>query len=71
MLNSQQKLQYLYLQKLLPLERFSNFDKFYNLPIPDSEFVAKPHVLLLGQYSTGKTTVGSKFSSWLTRLIVN
>ena len=33
------------------------FDYFYSPLMTDSEFDSKPQVLLIGQYSTGKTTV--------------
>jgi EH domain-containing protein 1 len=46
----------LYKEKLLPIEKQYLFPKF-NLPeILDSEISSKPNVLLIGQYSTGKTT---------------
>ena len=46
----------LYSSKVLPLERDFVFDKFYSPSFTDSTFSAKPMVLLMGQYSTGKTT---------------
>ena len=46
----------LYSNRLLPLERKCLFHKFHNPEILDSELSAKPSVLLVGQYSTGKTS---------------
>ena len=46
----------LYKKKLLPLESQYRFHDFHSPPLNDSDFEAKPLVLLLGQYSTGKTT---------------
>ncbi|KAI5065316.1 hypothetical protein GOP47_0020011 [Adiantum capillus-veneris] len=46
----------LYLEKLKPLEMTYQFNDFALPPLTDSDFEAKPMVMLLGQYSTGKTT---------------
>ncbi|KMZ59819.1 EH domain-containing protein 2 [Zostera marina] len=46
----------LYLQKLKPLEIAYRFDDFVSPILTNSDFDAKPMVMLLGQYSTGKTT---------------
>jgi EH domain-containing protein 1 len=46
----------LYKDKLLDIERASKFNKFHHPEILDAELAAKPSVLLIGQYSTGKTT---------------
>ncbi|KAK9689374.1 hypothetical protein RND81_09G055300 [Saponaria officinalis] len=46
----------LYNQKLKPLELAYNFHDFASPLLADSDFGAKPMVMLLGQYSTGKTT---------------
>src|SRR6218665_3430775 len=46
----------LYTKKLLPLEEFYKFHDFHSPPLSDSDFDAKPMILLVGQYSTGKTT---------------
>lgn len=46
----------LYKDKLLDIERSSKFNKFHHPEILDAELAAKPTVLLVGQYSTGKTT---------------
>ncbi|ESO13098.1 hypothetical protein HELRODRAFT_62236 [Helobdella robusta] len=45
-----------YKSKLLPLEEFYNFHDFHSPPLDDADFDAKPMILLVGQYSTGKTT---------------
>lgn len=49
-------LQKLYRQKMLPLEEFYKFHDFHSPALDDPDFDAKPMVLLIGQYSTGKTT---------------
>lgn len=46
----------LYRQKMLPLEEFYRFHEFHSPALDDPDFDAKPMVLLVGQYSTGKTT---------------
>lgn len=46
----------LYRAKLHPLEEFYKFHDFHSPPLDDPDFDAKPMVLLIGQYSTGKTT---------------
>ncbi|XP_057421157.1 EH domain-containing protein 1-like [Lotus japonicus] len=46
----------LYIQKLKPLEVTYRFNDFVSPLLTDSDFDAKPMVMLLGQYSTGKTT---------------
>jgi EH domain-containing protein 1 len=43
-------------QKLLPMEEYYKFHDFHSPPLDDADFDAKPMVLLIGQYSTGKTT---------------
>jgi hypothetical protein len=52
-----------YEEIVVPLEKRSHFDHFYNEPITRQEFEANPQVLLLGQYSTGKTSM----VKWLTQ----
>ena len=34
------------------------YDAFYSPALSDSEFDSKPMIMLVGQYSTGKTSVG-------------
>ncbi|KAF9997065.1 hypothetical protein BGZ65_007349, partial [Modicella reniformis] len=46
----------IYHSKIKPLETTYNFEGFHSAPLSDSDIEAKPMVLLLGQYSTGKTT---------------
>ena len=48
------KLRHIYKQKIFPLERQHRFHDLQYSPLEDGEFDAKPTVLLLGQYSTGK-----------------
>ncbi|KAK9889163.1 hypothetical protein WA026_004444 [Henosepilachna vigintioctopunctata] len=46
----------IYSTKLLPLEQAYHFHDFHSPQLEDSDFDAKPMILLVGQYSTGKTT---------------
>ncbi|KAL0302005.1 UNVERIFIED_CONTAM: EH domain-containing protein 1 [Sesamum radiatum] len=46
----------LYVKKLKPLEDTYQFNNFVSPSLTNSDFDAKPMVMLLGQYSTGKTT---------------
>jgi hypothetical protein len=46
----------LYKKKVLPLELASKFSHFSSPPMSPSDFDAKPMVLILGQYSVGKTS---------------
>ncbi|XP_022142482.1 EH domain-containing protein 1-like [Momordica charantia] len=46
----------LYNEKLKPLEATYRFNDFVSPLLTSSDFDAKPMVMLLGQYSTGKTT---------------
>lgn len=46
----------IYKRKLLPLEEHYLFHEFHSPPLNDADFEAKPMILLVGQYSTGKTT---------------
>jgi hypothetical protein len=46
----------LYNTKLKPLEDAYKFHDFHSPPLDDADFDAKPMILLVGQYSTGKTT---------------
>ncbi|KAH9518274.1 EH domain-containing protein 4 [Dermatophagoides farinae] len=46
----------IYKTKILPLEEQYLFHEFHSPPFEDADFDAKPMVLLVGQYSTGKTT---------------
>jgi len=49
-------LQKIYKEKLLPVEKDHLFHQFYSPELVDSDFSSRPMVLLLGQYSTGKST---------------
>ena len=46
----------IYRKKLYPLEKHCLFGEFHSPYLNDGDFKAKPMVLLIGQYSTGKTT---------------
>jgi hypothetical protein len=46
----------LYKLKIKPLEKQYRFDDFHSPCLTDTDFDAKPMVMLVGQYSTGKTT---------------
>ncbi|CAE7675385.1 Ehd1 [Symbiodinium necroappetens] len=56
------KLWQIYAETVLPLEQKSFYEHFCAPPISLEEFEARPQVLLLGQYSTGKTSM----VKWLT-----
>ena len=49
-------LQNIYKSKLLPLEKEYQFHDFHSPALDDPDFDARPMVMLVGQYSTGKTT---------------
>ncbi|GBG60595.1 hypothetical protein CBR_g8616 [Chara braunii] len=49
-------LKHLYMERVRPLESTYRFQDFVTPLLTDSDFNAKPMVMLLGQYSTGKTT---------------
>lgn len=49
-------LKQVYKESLLPLEEHYKFHDFHSPKLTDSDFQAKPMILLVGQYSTGKTT---------------
>lgn len=46
----------LYREKVLPLEMATGYARFVSAPMSPSEFDSKPIVLVLGQYSVGKTS---------------
>lgn len=46
----------IYKGKLLPLEELYDFHDFVSPPLNEPDFDAKPMILLVGQYSTGKTS---------------
>ena len=51
-----QEMKLLYRQKILPFEKAYKCDKFIHPHMTDAEFDSKPQVMLLGQYSVGKTS---------------
>jgi len=52
-----EKLKAIYKDNILPSEKRYQYDFFYDSPfLTDVEFDAKPHVMLIGQYSVGKTS---------------
>lgn len=51
-----EELKRLYKTKILPMEQMYRFDLFQSPYLTDAEFDSKPQVMLLGQYSVGKTT---------------
>ncbi|KAK7141179.1 hypothetical protein R3I93_015362 [Phoxinus phoxinus] len=55
-LNVSEGLKRLYRTKLFPLEDSYHFHDFHSPALEDADFDNKPMVLLVGQYSTGKTT---------------
>ncbi|CAM9790942.1 unnamed protein product, partial [Chrysoparadoxa australica] len=46
----------LYRKKILPLEESSKYSHFHSPPLNPADFEAKPMVLIVGQYSVGKTS---------------
>eukprot|EP00928_Gymnodinium_smaydae_P083491 TRINITY_DN6672_c1_g1_i1.p1 TRINITY_DN6672_c1_g1~~TRINITY_DN6672_c1_g1_i1.p1 ORF type:complete len:462 (+),score=122.36 TRINITY_DN6672_c1_g1_i1:51-1388(+) len=52
----------LYEEAVLPVENKSHYQHFHAPPVTVEEYEARPQVLLVGQYSTGKTSV----VKWLT-----
>jgi len=46
----------IYRKKLMPLEISSRYAHFHSPPLSPSDFDSKPMVLILGQYSVGKTS---------------
>ena len=55
-MNVTEGLQSCYRDKMLPCEKSTLFHQCYAPPLTDGDFAAKPMVLLMGQYSTGKST---------------
>ena len=51
-----EELKRLYKTKIKPLEQLYKYDVFNSPCISDAEFDSKPQVMLVGQYSVGKTT---------------
>lgn len=46
----------LYKKKIRPIEELYKFDSFHSALLTDTDIEAKPFILLMGQYSTGKTS---------------
>lgn len=72
--NVTQGLQQVYRNKLLPLEEAYRYHEFHSSQLEDSDFSAKPMVLLVGQYSVGKTTFIRyllNVSSIISHLLIN
>ena len=61
------KLKDVYCHQILPLEKHYHFDKFHSPPMSDADFEANPMILLVGQYSTGK----SSFIRWIALFRIN
>jgi GTPase SAR1 family protein len=51
-----EELKRLYKSKIQPVEELYKYDSFNSPCISDAEFDSKPQVMLIGQYSVGKTT---------------
>jgi GTP-binding protein EngB required for normal cell division len=49
-------LQRIYKEKILPVERETDYHWFFSPELTDADFASRPMVLLIGQYSTGKST---------------
>ena len=54
--NVTEGLKQVYKDFLLPLEKEYHFHDFHSPKLDDPDFDGKPLVMLVGQYSTGKTT---------------
>eukprot|EP00596_Hydrurales_sp_CCMP1899_P000577 CAMPEP_0119051624 /NCGR_PEP_ID=MMETSP1177-20130426/73182_1 /TAXON_ID=2985 /ORGANISM="Ochromonas sp, Strain CCMP1899" /LENGTH=527 /DNA_ID=CAMNT_0007030895 /DNA_START=158 /DNA_END=1741 /DNA_ORIENTATION=- len=51
-----EELKRIYRQKIMPLESMYRYDLFFTPLMTDAEFDSKPQVMLVGQYSVGKTS---------------
>ena len=51
-----EELKRIYKSKIMPLEKLYQYDIFHSPIMTDAEFDSKPQVMLVGQYSVGKTT---------------
>lgn len=51
-----EELKNLYYKRLLPIEKHYSFHHFHSPSYEDADFDNKPMVLVMGEYSTGKTT---------------
>lgn len=55
--SSLSQLKDIYNSKLLPLEKRYSYHEYHLPLLTDQDFDAKPMVLFVGQYSTGKTSM--------------
>lgn len=51
-----EELKNIYYKRLLPIEKHYSFHHFHSPSYEDADFDNKPMILVMGQYSTGKTT---------------
>jgi EH domain-containing protein 1 len=51
-----EELKRIYKTKIMPLESLYRYDLFFTPLMTDAEFDSKPQVMLVGQYSVGKTS---------------
>ncbi|KAM6970373.1 EH domain-containing protein 2-like [Aplochiton taeniatus] len=51
-----EELKNLYYKRLLPVEKHHSFQHFHSPSLDDADFDNKPMILIMGQYSTGKTS---------------
>eukprot|EP00602_Paraphysomonas_sp_CaronLab_P001390 CAMPEP_0185026886 /NCGR_PEP_ID=MMETSP1103-20130426/11443_1 /TAXON_ID=36769 /ORGANISM="Paraphysomonas bandaiensis, Strain Caron Lab Isolate" /LENGTH=508 /DNA_ID=CAMNT_0027560621 /DNA_START=82 /DNA_END=1608 /DNA_ORIENTATION=+ len=51
-----EELKRIYKSKIMPLEKLYQYDIFHSPILSDAEFDSKPQVMLIGQYSVGKTS---------------
>ncbi|CAE7704487.1 Ehd1, partial [Symbiodinium microadriaticum] len=51
-----EELKRIYKSKIMPLEKLYQYDIFHSPIMTDAEFDSKPQVMLIGQYSVGKTS---------------
>ena len=56
-----EELKRIYKTKIMPLEQLYKYDIFISPLMSDAEFDSKPQVMLVGQYSVGKTSVSDSF----------
>eukprot|EP00921_Rhytidocystis_pertsovi_P014346 GHVQ01023280.1.p1 GENE.GHVQ01023280.1~~GHVQ01023280.1.p1 ORF type:complete len:127 (-),score=9.36 GHVQ01023280.1:93-473(-) len=64
-------LQRLYRKNLLPLEKDFKFHYFYSPLLTDGDFAAKPMVMLIGQYSTGKVLLNNGLCMFVLGVMTN
>jgi hypothetical protein len=59
-----EELKRIYKTKIMPMEQLYKYDIFNSPLMTDAEFDSKPQVMLVGQYSVGKTSVGGGIGDW-------